>query len=659
MSITPVSECRFSFSRSFSHFFTRLFSRPFSESPRFLTLLAGIHALFYTLALPLAEWKWLIFPALAAITLPVLPRRRLPGRHPYWKLWFFGTCFWLSTAHFIRYPHPINNVLLLALTAYLGAYLPLFTAVSRNLMHHRLPRLFYPLFGYRVFGPVFRTLAFLASVTTVWAACDVLRGWIFSGFMLASAADVFYRTPIMIQTADIAGQWGTSAFLVFLSASLAVLFFPAFSRCAEVRNPQQNHEKNHEKNHKHNSEQSPVLKPVPRSFSSSRPRTVRRSTVSRRTALLAFLFGAAFLLAYGQYRLTEKNPNTPVGNIALLQGCIPSELTTTQELVEKTENTYLRLAHKVQTESESGNHTDLVVFPECIYRYPVIFAEKNAYQPPNLLEEDGNPMAPDVYRERLALAAESSQKNLKYYTQEHIGTSFLAGCSVYEYTPSEVRCYNSALLVPRGTLEVRIQNAYHKMILVPFGEYIPIVRELQKYVPGLETFFPIGSQNSGEHPAEAAIPLADGSTLHASLSICFESVLGRLTRRQISYLRRRGTEPDCIINLTNNGWFGHSRENRLHLACGVFRAVENRKPVLVAANYGISASIESSGRIASFVPTGEEGVLYAHVLKDPRHTFFTKYGGVLLWFPLAILLWGMTGRRAVHRSFPVKKGKSL
>ena len=137
------------------------------------------------------------------------------------------------------------------------------------------------------------------------------------------------------------------------------------------------------------------------------------------------------------------------------------------------------------------------------------------------------------------------------------------------------------------------------------------------------------------------IPLQNGDTLSASMSLCFESVLGRLTRRQIATLRRRGCEPDCIINLTNNGWFGYSNENRLHLACGVFRAIENRKPFLVAANYGISASISSNGCILSEVPTGKSDVLYAHVQRDSRRTIFTEYGGYFLWIPLLFLFWWM------------------
>ena len=61
-----------------------------------------------------------------------------------------------------------------------------------------------------------------------------------------------------------------------------------------------------------------------------------------------------------------------------------------------------------------------------------------------------------------------------------------------------------------------------------------------------------------------------------------------MIRRQIDVLRQKATSPDVLVNLTNDGWFWGSSELEMHLACGVFRAVECRKPLLIAANTGIS-----------------------------------------------------------------------
>ena len=80
-------------------------------------------------------------------------------------------------------------------------------------------------------------------------------------------------------------------------------------------------------------------------------------------------------------------------------------------------------------------------------------------------------------------------------------------------------------------------------------------------------------------------------------NICYETVLPQVIRRQVNALAAEGREPDILVNLTNDGWFWGSSELDMHLACGVFRAVECRKPLLVAANTGFSAWIDGDGNI--------------------------------------------------------------
>lgn len=557
----------------------------------FFTFLLVLHVLCYALALPLVGWKWLIFPALAAVALPVLPRR-LPGKHPYGKLWFAGFCFWFYVTHFVRFPHWINYGLWVALGAYLGVYLPLFTACARRLYHRRLPRLFYPILGRRVFSPVFRTLAFLFSVTMSWAACDVLRGWVLSGFMMGSAADVFWRDPIWLQTADLFGQWGVSSFLAFLSACLVLIV------CGVA-------------------------------WKSSRKMNVELVKVP----LVCLIFGLMFLLGYGDWRLHQPNPNAPCGTIALLQGDVPAALENTPELIEKTDAAYLKLVEEVRKRGD----VDLAVYPECIFRSPVYFTEPNAFQPSNIRNEDGTPVDSALYQSWLERASRQSQEDLLNFAHYVVRTQFLTGCSTFYYLQDRVEAHNSAIYVGPETEKLDPAAAYHKMILVPFGEYVPLVPTLQKWFPDIDAGLPIGSQNAGRKPVCVTFKTKDGKELHASLSICYESALSRLTRRQIAGPRKEGVEPDCIINLTNNGWFRYSHETRMHEACGVLRAIENRKPFLTAANWGITASINANGRILGEVPAGKSQVLYTSIQIDPRRTVFTAWGGVLLWIPLAVM----------------------
>jgi apolipoprotein N-acyltransferase len=67
----------------------------------------------------------------------------------------------------------------------------------------------------------------------------------------------------------------------------------------------------------------------------------------------------------------------------------------------------------------------------------------------------------------------------------------------------------------------------------------------------------------------------------------------------------------------------------MHLACGVFRAIETRTPLVIAANGGISAWIDQSGRVRAQSPRQTPDVIIADVEKFPQRSFYTKFGD---WF---------------------------
>ena len=97
-------------------------------------------------------------------------------------------------------------------------------------------------------------------------------------------------------------------------------------------------------------------------------------------------------------------------------------------------------------------------------------------------------------------------------------------------------------------------------------------------------------------------------------NICYETALARVIRRQVAELHDRDEAPDVLVNLTNDSWFRGSSELDLHLACGVFRAVEMRKPLVIAANTGFSAYIDAEGRIvAARSAAGRPALSWPHV----------------------------------------------
>src|SRR6187402_886515 len=92
--------------------------------------------------------------------------------------------------------------------------------------------------------------------------------------------------------------------------------------------------------------------------------------------------------------------------------------------------------------------------------------------------------------------------------------------------------------------------------------------------------------------------------------------------------------PGWIVNLTNDGWFGNSTGPYQHLQQARLRAIEEGLPVVRAANTGISAVIDPSGRIVARLGLGLEGVLDAALPAPVTATPYSRFGD----WPAAILV---------------------
>jgi apolipoprotein N-acyltransferase len=135
-----------------------------------------------------------------------------------------------------------------------------------------------------------------------------------------------------------------------------------------------------------------------------------------------------------------------------------------------------------------------------------------------------------------------------------------------------------------------------------------------------------------------------------SPSVCFESTIPHLIRGQLAQLARQGTPADALVNVTNDGWFWGTGMLDLHFRCGVFRAVENRKPVLVVANTGISTFVDGSGVIRQRGPRRQPRVLLAEVQADGRASPYQTLGDWPAWLCaaacLGLAVFGLRKRKA-------------
>jgi len=197
------------------------------------------------------------------------------------------------------------------------------------------------------------------------------------------------------------------------------------------------------------------------------------------------------------------------------------------------------------------------------------------------------------------------------------------------------RYFNSAYFLDRNG---SLTGIYDKIHLVPFGEYIP----LKNVFSFIET---ISKDVSAFNPG-TGYPLINIGGRPSNAVICFEAVFPDLVRRFVD----KGSR--LIINLTNDGWYGDSAAPYQHLAIVRLRAVENRRYLLRAANSGISAIIEPSGRIQSFTGILREAICEGRFDFLKVRTPYTRYGDAFV-FLCAIIsggsaLWaGLSG--VIHK----------
>jgi apolipoprotein N-acyltransferase len=109
-------------------------------------------------------------------------------------------------------------------------------------------------------------------------------------------------------------------------------------------------------------------------------------------------------------------------------------------------------------------------------------------------------------------------------------------------------------------------------------------------------------------------------------SVCFESMVPHRIASQVRTLTAKGDSPDILVNITNDGWFRGSSMLDHHLACSTLAAIENRRPMVIAANTGISAWIDGSGQVQARGARMSPDQLLAEPYRDSRWGLFQVVG---------------------------------
>lgn len=246
------------------------------------------------------------------------------------------------------------------------------------------------------------------------------------------------------------------------------------------------------------------------------------------------------------------------------------------------------------------------------------------------IEDAKNYIGPEqltVFPEAAVMADLSKSEYLSILTSEskEKGTALLMGAL---YRSNDGKKYTSVYLLPNG-------NISSKRHLVPFGEYIPLAAHFSEEV-----------KQDNFCSSDELFPLTNGA-ISAGAVICFDSAFPRYSYEAV----QNGSNILCVS--TNDSWFSSPTSARLHLYHSVFRSVEFSRYTVRSACTGISAVINSHGKIIKDMPQGEKGKLSSSAVLKTNRTLYSFTGDIpMIIFALAAIIFSLKGelKNVLHRS---------
>ena len=309
----------------------------------------------------------------------------------------------------------------------------------------------------------------------------------------------------------------------------------------------------------------------------------------------AVVIAAIWIAAFAMRGVEWTRPYSRPITVAVVQGAVPQD----EKWIEGNLPAILDL-YKVRTRDAHG--ADLIVWPESAI--------------PDLANNNIEYIR-EVYREAsaggsaLVLGALRGEWNAKTGEEEY---------------------YNSVLAMDPSTPGVSWHNKHH---LVPFSEFFPVPGFIRNWLrlQGL----PYSSFNRGAAQQE---PL-DAAGQKIAAGVCYEDAYG-------STLLPTMRNATMLLNVTNDSWFGHSTARYQHLQLSRLRAMETGRPMVRAANDGVSAIIGYRGEILTTAPEYEVNVMRGSL--QPR-VGLTPYARTGNWVVVCLaLVFGLFGAYQARRS---------
>ncbi|HEX8380884.1 MAG TPA: apolipoprotein N-acyltransferase [Allosphingosinicella sp.] len=162
----------------------------------------------------------------------------------------------------------------------------------------------------------------------------------------------------------------------------------------------------------------------------------------------------------------------------------------------------------------------------------------------------------------------------------------------------------------------RILSRYDKAHLVPYGEYLPMrpilsAIGLSRLAPGDLDFQP------GPGPRTLDLPVIG----KAGFQLCYEIIFS-------GEVVDKANRPAFLFNPSNDAWFGAWGPPQ-HLAQARLRGLEEGLPVLRSTPTGISAVIDSDGKLLRSLPWRTAGIIDTRLPAPRAPTPFARFGNLL------------------------------
>ncbi len=295
-----------------------------------------------------------------------------------------------------------------------------------------------------------------------------------------------------------------------------------------------------------------------------------------------------FIHIGGFLSLKKVTPTSKTFQASVIQGNVSSDIYWPDISYEEIQQLFDEHIDLTNTASASGSQ--LIIWPE--FSVPLCFSCPSEFY--------------QIFK-----------RTLFQFVQETQSTLLLGTNEMFPYKDTN-QYFNTALCLSPDLS----YTEYHKIHLVPFGEYTPY-KKIFSFINKMT--HAIGEITPGEE-----FRLHSFKTIQFGSPICYEIIFPNLVRK----FTKSGAQ--FLTTLTNDGWYGQSSAPYQHFAIAVLRAVENRRFLLRAATTGISGIVDPYGRILAKSELETQTFLTGHITPLSSKTLYSLTGDVFAYTSLTL-----------------------